>query len=349
VTDPASHWSPSEIDDPNGSRASYPPAPPLDLDAIESNAMRRRRFCERCNDPATAECVAGGECDATRCGAHQPAEEWGHIHRWVPLDDGVEDVLALADRVRGLEAQLAATEAEARTALDALHARCDAAEAEAAHLRAQLAAAQPVLLFDAIRRGNPGAPPDIWCHACKGTRGDALGVICSTCRGTGQHPPPADDAPPEFPIGDECFLAGDDTGRLLNLLATIHRDGGHRVSAVGIAQACRDAVQVLHALRHGGPMPPPVCDYCPEPPTAACDDCGARLCSLHAATPTCDDGDPCMLRRFPHPLRPGDLAQGNADRAQLAALAGARFAEEHKYAAGAIMGGIAHREDVTNG
>lgn len=59
-------------------------------------------------------------------------------------------------------------------------------------LRAQLAAAQPVLMLDAIRRG----PPSTWvrCLACAGTGvevdAEGEGVSCEPCRGTGRHPPP---------------------------------------------------------------------------------------------------------------------------------------------------------------
>ena len=123
MTDPTAHWSPSEVDD-DGDRASYPPPPTLDLDAIEA------RY-------AIAACEVG-DSDAWRSAL---------------------DVPDLVARVRELEAQLAATEAEARTALDALHKRCDAAEAEVGRLRAALAAAEPVLLLDAVRRDPP--PDDI--------------------------------------------------------------------------------------------------------------------------------------------------------------------------------------------
>ena len=43
------------------------------------------------------------------------------------------------------------------------------------------------------------------------------------------------------------------------------------------------------------------CARCGEIATAACDACGVHLCSVCGATPTCDDGDPCALRRYPHP------------------------------------------------
>ena len=119
MTDPTAHWSPSEVDD-DGARASYPPPPTLDLDAIEA------RY-------AIAACEVG-DSDAWRSAL---------------------DVPDLVARVRELEAQLAATEAEARTALDAMHARCDAAEAEVGRRRGELAAAEPVLLLDAVRRGPP--------------------------------------------------------------------------------------------------------------------------------------------------------------------------------------------------
>ena len=66
----------------------------------------------------------------------------------------------------------------------------DEALAEVKRLRAQLAAAQPVLMLDAIRRG----PPSTWvrCLACGGTRADVDGAPCEPCRGTGLQPPPSD-------------------------------------------------------------------------------------------------------------------------------------------------------------
>jgi len=44
-----------------------------------------------------------------------------------------------------------------------------------------------------------------------------------------------------------------------------------------------------------------------------------------------------------------ERAEAERTRAQLAALAGAKFAAQHPHAAGAMLGGVAHREDVTSG
>lgn len=60
-----------------------------------------------------------------------------------------------------------------------------------------------------------------------------------------------------LPVGDECFREGDDASRLRNLLATIHRDGGHYTEAVGVAQSCRDAVAVVLPLLQRGDAPAP--------------------------------------------------------------------------------------------
>lgn len=225
-----------------------------------------------------------------------------------PLDRVAAD--ALAAEVERLRAELAVTEAEAQRLRAA---RLDDAARHATEcvrwgdrkvellgrivgLEAALKAAQPALVLDAVRRGpavmccthcsaewplddahcpgcghpdreggaapRPKARPDIWCHACGGVRFGDDGYRCPTCRGTGRHPPPEADAPPE----PDLFAGFGD-------------------------------------IFEG----------------AAVDDA------------------------------PDEAPQPNADRAQLAALAGARFAEQHPHAAGAIMGGVAHREDVTNG
>ena len=58
--------------------------------------------------------------------------------------------------------------------------------------------------------------------------------------------------------------------------------------------------EALDAVRRG-PVGPSGCARCGEIATAACDACGVHLCSVCGATPTCDDGDPCALRRYPHP------------------------------------------------
>ena len=52
--------------------------------------------------------------------------------------------------------------------------------------------------------------------------------------------------PDDIPDGTECFLVGDDSERLRNLLAVLHRDGGHHVAAVGVGQACVDATKIFY-------------------------------------------------------------------------------------------------------
>jgi len=61
----------------------------------------------------------------------------------------------------------------------------------------------------------------------------------------------------DLPDGDECFRTGDDANRLLNLLAVIHRDGGHHTAAVGVAQSCCDAAARVLAAYHAGDAPAP--------------------------------------------------------------------------------------------
>lgn len=52
--------------------------------------------------------------------------------------------------------------------------------------------------------------------------------------------------PDDIPDGTECFRVGDDSERLHNLLAVLHRDGGHHVAAVGVEQACVDATRIFY-------------------------------------------------------------------------------------------------------
>lgn len=268
------------------------------------------------------------------------------------VDPGV--ARALAAEVHRLRSALAAAEAEARTALDALHARCDAAEAETKRLRAArlddaarhatecvrwgerkvellgriveleaaLKAAQPALMLDAIRRGtvvmccthcsaewplddahcpgcghpdrNGGAAPlpqtlpDIWCHVCKGTRGDAAGNSCATCRGTGRHPPPADDAPPEPDDPAGLFAAFDRMGVPMPGARYVERATGEVFEVSAAAPLARE----VYLRRSNG---------------------GARSVRLDV---------------FARDYRREDAPPaGNLDRAQLAALAGRRSAE----------------------
>lgn len=177
-------------------------------------AQRECSQCHAVDPPTTVADALGGERVVVHDGC--PARDGLVLptlyERSIPLL-GADECRAACESVVALTAQLAATEAEARTALDALHARCDAAEAEAQRLRAArlddaarhatecvrwgdrkvellgrvveleaaLKAAQPALLLDAIRRG-----PAVMC-----------------C-----NPPPVDDAPPEpdvFEALDDIF------------------------------------------------------------------------------------------------------------------------------------------------
>ena len=52
--------------------------------------------------------------------------------------------------------------------------------------------------------------------------------------------------PDDIPDGTERFYVGDDSERLRNLLAVLHRDGGHHVAAVGVEQACVDATKIFY-------------------------------------------------------------------------------------------------------
>lgn len=149
MTDPTAHWSPSEVDD-DGDRASYPPPPALDLDAIEARAAAvypgpwRAGTLEAegkvwAHDP---EALGGPSC-GERC-VFIANKHFEHTANREFIAHARQDVPDLVARVRELEAQLAATEAEARVSLDALHARCDAAEAEVGRLRRELTAARNV-------------------------------------------------------------------------------------------------------------------------------------------------------------------------------------------------------------
>lgn len=144
MTDPTAHWSPSEVDD-DGDRASYPPPPALDLDAIEARAAAvypgpwRAGTLEAegkvwAHDP---EALGGPSC-GERC-VFIANKHFEHTANREFIAHARQDVPALVARVRELEAQLSATEAEARTALDALHARLDAAEAERRGIRESIA------------------------------------------------------------------------------------------------------------------------------------------------------------------------------------------------------------------
>lgn len=153
MTDPTAHWSPSEVDDPDDDRASYPPpAPGIRATTFTARAARTylalralreaQRECSQCGavDPPTTDADAMGgervtvhdECPA-RDGIVLPT-----LHeRSIPLL-GADECRDACEAVIALTEQLTATEAEARTALDALHKRCDAAEAEVGRLRAEL-------------------------------------------------------------------------------------------------------------------------------------------------------------------------------------------------------------------
>lgn len=49
-------------------------------------------------------------------------------------------------------------------------------------------------------------------------------------------------------LRDRVDALVDDRREAIELLCIMHRDGGHHVAEVGFAQACRDAIEVRHAL-----------------------------------------------------------------------------------------------------
>lgn len=81
----------------------------MNLGDIEARARTRRRYCENCDAAAVNMCVGGGDCNTVRCETHTVFCDNSCTHRWMRLDDGVEDTLALVARVRELEALLAAS------------------------------------------------------------------------------------------------------------------------------------------------------------------------------------------------------------------------------------------------
>lgn len=121
----------------------------------------------------------------------------------------------------------------------------------------------------------------------------AIGGVFPTDEATSpsvdEHGIPNDDA-------GACYRRGDDAGRLRNLLATIHRDGGQHVAAVGIAQACIDAEAVARGERPRPVPTPVVCRDCAAPVDVLCDVCGTGRCSAHGAAAVCDDCEACDLR-----------------------------------------------------
>lgn len=265
-------------------------------------AQRECSQCHAVDPPTTVADALGGERVVVHDGC--PARDGLVLptlyERSIPLL-GADECRAACESVVALTAQLAATEAEARTALDALHARCDAAEAEAQRLRAArlddaarhatecvrwgdrkvellgrvveleaaLKAAQPALLLDAIRRG-----PAVMC-----------------C-----NPPPVDDAPPE----PDVFEALDDIFESAAVDDAPDEPPQPFTLDVGVDSGGRWwVIEVSDGLRAGMSENDPAAVYA----------------GLAAA-----------------------IAAHYGDAAQLAALAGARFAEEHPAAAAGIVG-----------
>jgi hypothetical protein len=345
MTDPTAHWSPSEVDD-DGARASYPPPPALDLDAIEA------RY-------AIAACEVGD------------SDSWR----------SAQDVPDLVARVRELEAQLAATEAEARTALDALHARCDAAEAETA--AAETLAARLGDLLRATADALKGPPPPLGTHSTHDLPEVAWGVRASL------------DALRDV-VRDAAASVGVPVGapentakRLASAVSLARREAERLRAEVAAAQP----VLLLDAVRRDPPpddiaFPEPErhpvtasrIDHRTAPRFAEAFDGDAPPHRLGVTIPPTDDelsdeAAPWIVTA-PHSAgyavrvinaedarRYRDTARGvhvwhlwdertgcPAPRpapASAGIAAGERFAAEHPYAAGAMHGGIAHRSEVS--
>lgn len=309
MTDPTAHWSPSEVDDPDDDRASYPPpAPGIRATTFTARAARTylalralreaQRECSQCGavDPPTTDADAMGgervtvhdECPA-RDGIVLPT-----LHeRSIPLL-GADECRDACEAVIALTEQLTATEAEARVALDALHKRCDAAEAEVGRLRAALAAAEPVLLLDAVRRDPPPddiAFPEPERHPVTASRIDHRTAPRFAEAFDGDAPPhrlgvttpPTDDE-----LSDEAAL----------WIVTAPHSAGYAVRVINAedARRYRDTARGVHVWHLWDEA-----TGCPAP-------------------------------------RPAPASAGTA--------AGESFAAEHPYAAGAMHGGIAHRSEV---
>ena len=299
MTAPTAHWSPSEVDD-DGARASYPPPPPLDLDAIEA------RY-------AIAACEVG-DSDAWRSAL---------------------DVPDLVARVRELEAQLSATEAEARTALDALHKRCDAAEAQTA--AAETLAAKLGDLLRATADALKGPPPPLGLHsthdlpevAAEMRRRDELSsAIVGLNESIKEQHIERARALDRF-RGQACYVANV-ARRLLPTLDTHGADGWplDRVAADALAAeverlraevADAQPVLLLDAIRRGPP-------------------------SDDIAFPD-SERRPVTVSHVEHRTAPPFAIEVDLDHSPEECAR--RWAAEHPYAAGAMHGGIAHRSEVS--
>lgn len=310
VTDPTAHWSPSEVDD-DGARASYPPPPTLDLDAIEA------RY-------AIAACEVG-DSDAWRSAI---------------------DVPDLVARVRELEAQLSATEAEARVALDALHARCDAAEGDAA--AAETLAARLGDLLRATADALKGPPPPLGLHsthdlpevAAEMRRRDELSsaIVGLNESIKEQHIERARDLA-RF-RGQACYVANV-ARRLLPSLETHGADGWplDRVAADALAAeverlraevADAQPVLLLDAIRRGPPSDDIAFPDSERRPVTV-SHVEHRTAPPFAIEVDRDHCPTCGALDLDH--SPEECAR--------------RWAAEHPYAAGAMHGGIAHRSEVS--
>lgn len=293
MTDPAAHDSPSERD-----------VEPLDdLDALEARVWRLT-------------------CSA--CGAVDPPTERGEFFDGSALDRHIDcpkqpELFAAEVDVHGLSlSQQRALVAEVRRLRDAL--------------RARLATTPP---DDPEADGTDAAHPAWWRGndaGCKGamsllarlrTDNDALRARVAELERLvkGDTTPPTDaeiDAHdgPWWIVLDHAagFAVRSAEGDEAKKWAQRQRERGaayvwraFHMSTGELVRRCAAAApkpmgfaEALDAVRRG-PVGPSGCARCGEIATAACDACGVHLCSVCGATPTCDDGDPCALRRYPHP------------------------------------------------
>lgn len=325
MTDPAAHDSPSERD-----------ADPLDdLDALEARVWRLT--CSACGavDPPTerGEFFEGSVFDRHIGCPKQPelfaAEVDVHGLKLSQQRALVAEVRRLRDELDNLRENIAIATTVPRL-MDETMAALHREERDA--LRARLATTPP---DDPEADGTDAAHPAWWRGndaGCKGAMSllarlradnDALRARVAELERVvkGDTTPPTDaeiDAHdgPWWIVLDHAagFAARCAEGDEAKVWARRQRERGaayvwrafHMSTGELVPRGAAAApkpmgfAESLDAVRRG-PVGPSGCARCGEIATAACDACGVHLCSVCGATPTCDDGDPCALRRYPHP------------------------------------------------
>lgn len=319
----------------------------LDLAAIEAEALRDVPPCAECSTPARWKCCfvaadARSWCGANACDAHRPANTAPHpvapmhAHQWrrsYTLSSAVVDLVAALR--------------ESRAEVAALRANIADGERIAAEVRQLFV---HVDADDAPPSVAPPAPlPRIKCPFCDGdgscrTRDPRSGCVavapCVACSGSGEVATVA--APTLSPETLSAFF------RNAEVLSGAYTEALAEIDRLRAQLAAQAPAVALDAIRRG--------PYRGPPPDIWCHDCkGVRFHGNGVVCATCRGTG----RHPPPPVAVGfdDLfaappVEDDNDAAQFAALArreGEAFAATHPHAAGAIMGGVAHREDVSNG